>query len=84
MIRYIAAASLLALAACEALDLKPEQCMMVAAHSNDLAAAAACGLHTGHTARPDEYGPDTGERTPTVEVDVAGKDLGDLAGKLGA
>src|SRR5689334_10169767 len=45
------------LAACEALGLKPERCMMVAAHSNDLAAAAACGLRTGHTARPDEYGP---------------------------
>ena len=29
------------LAACAAFDLKPEQCMMVAAHSNDLAVAAA-------------------------------------------
>ena len=28
------------LAACEAFDLKPDQCMMVAAHSSDLAAAA--------------------------------------------
>jgi 2-haloacid dehalogenase len=72
------------LAACEALDLKPQQCMMVAAHSNDLAAAAACGLRTGHTARPNEYGPDTGERTPTVKVDAAGKDLSDLADKVGA
>jgi 2-haloacid dehalogenase len=71
------------LAACEALDLKPEQCMMVAAHSNDLAAAAACGLRTGHTARPDEYGPNTGEPAPTVAVDVAGKDLSDLADKVG-
>jgi 2-haloacid dehalogenase len=70
------------LAACEAFDLKPEQCMMVAAHSNDLAAAAACGLRTGHTARPDEYGPGTGERGPTVKVDVAGKDLADLADRL--
>jgi 2-haloacid dehalogenase len=70
------------LAACEAFDLKPGQCMMVAAHSNDLAAAAACGLRTGHTARPDEYGPGTGERMPTVKVDVAGDDLADLADKL--
>src|SRR5215510_3885942 len=31
------------LAACEALDLEPGQCMMVAAHSSDLAAAANCG-----------------------------------------
>ena len=72
------------LAACEAFDLKPQQCMMIAAHSNDLAAAAACGLRTGHTSRPNEYGPDTGERTPTVKVDVSGKDLSDLAGKVGA
>ncbi len=72
------------LAACQALDLAPAQCMMVAAHSNDLAAAAACGLRTGHIARPNEHGPGTGERAPTVKVDVAGNDLGDLAGKLGA
>jgi 2-haloacid dehalogenase len=71
------------LAACEALNLKPRQCMMVAAHSNDLAAAAACGLRTGHTARPNEYGPDTGERSPAVKVDVVAKDLADLAEKLG-
>jgi len=71
------------LAACEAFDLKPVQCMMVAAHSNDLAAAAACGLRTGHIARPGEYGPGTGERTPTVPVDFAGTDLADLANKLG-
>jgi 2-haloacid dehalogenase len=71
------------LAACEAFDLKPAQCMMVAAHSKDLAAAAACGLRTGHIARPGEYGPGTGERTPTVPVDFAGTDLADLASKLG-
>jgi 2-haloacid dehalogenase len=71
------------LAACEAFDLDPAQCMMVAAHSSDLAAAAACGLRTGHIARPDEHGPGTGERAPTVPVDVAGADLGDLASKLG-
>ncbi len=72
------------LAACEAFDLEPAQCMMVAAHSSDLAAAAACGLRTGHITRPDEYGPGTGERAPTVPVDVAGRDLADLADKLGA
>ncbi len=71
------------LAACEAFDLKPSQCMMVAAHSNDLAAAAATGLRTGHIARPGEHGPGTGERAPTVAVDFAGSDLNDLAGKLG-
>ena len=71
------------LAACAAFDLAPGECMMVAAHSKDLAAAAACGLHTGHIARVNEYGPNTGEAGPTVPVDVAGKDLADLAGKLG-
>jgi len=71
------------LAACEALALKPDQCMMVAGHSNDLAAAAACGLHTAHTSRTDEYGPNTGERAPTVKVDFAAKDLAELADKLG-
>lgn len=72
------------LAACEAFDLKPAECMMVAAHSSDLAAAAACGLRTGHIARPDEHGPGTGEPKPTVPVDVAAADLNDLAGKVGA
>ncbi|MBI2716508.1 MAG: haloacid dehalogenase type II [Rhizobiales bacterium] len=71
------------LAACEAFDLKPEQCMLVAAHSNDLAAAAALGLRTAHVARPNEHGPGKGERAPSVPVDVAGKDLNDVADKLG-
>jgi 2-haloacid dehalogenase len=71
------------LAAAEALDLPPRQCMMVAAHSFDLAAAAECGLRTAHVARPDEYGPGTGERAPTVPVDHAARDLADLAGRLG-
>ena len=72
------------LAACEAFDLKPSQCMMVAAHSRDLAAAAQCGLRTGHVARPNERGPGKGEPMPAVKVDVAGKDLADLADRLGA
>ena len=72
------------LAASEAFNLPPAQCMMVAAHSGDLAAAAACGLRTGHVARPNEHGPGTGERAPSVKVDAAGADLNDLAQKLGA
>jgi 2-haloacid dehalogenase len=71
------------LAACAAFDLQPSQCMMVAAHSSDLAAAAALGLRTAHTARVDEYGPGTGEAQPAVKVDFAAKDLADLASKLG-
>jgi 2-haloacid dehalogenase len=69
-------------AACAALDLLPGECMMVAAHSSDLAAAAACGLRTAHVARPDEYGPSTGETGPTVPVDAVARDFIDLAGML--
>ncbi len=70
------------LAACEAFDLAPAQCMMVAAHSSDLAAAAACGLRTAHIARPHEFGPSQGEAGPSVPVDLAGSDLADLTSKL--
>lgn len=69
-------------AACAALDLTPEQCMMVAAHSSDLAAAASCGLRTAHVARPDEYGAATGEADPKVPVDLAASDFVDLSRKL--
>jgi len=72
------------LAACEAFDLAPAECMMVAAHSNDLSAAAACGLRTAHVARPNEKGPGKGESAPTLLVDIAALDLGELAQKLGA
>jgi 2-haloacid dehalogenase len=57
--------------------------MMVAAHSSDLAAAAAAGLRTAHIARPDEKGKGRGETAPSVGTDFAAKDLGDLAQKLG-
>jgi 2-haloacid dehalogenase len=71
------------LAACEALDLPPGDCMMVAAHTNDLLAAAKCGLRTGHIARPNERGPGTGESAPKAAVDFAASSLEDLAAKLG-
>ena len=58
------------LKACEALDLQPHQVMMVAAHSDDLKAAAACGLRTGFVARPLEYGGLRVEDRPTVPVDL--------------
>jgi 2-haloacid dehalogenase len=72
------------LAACEALDLPPADCMMVAAHTNDLVAAGKCGLRAAHVARPGEHGPGTGEAAPRAPVDVAAKSLEDLAGQLGA
>jgi 2-haloacid dehalogenase len=71
------------LAAAAAFDLKPQQCMLVAAHSSDLAAAAAQGLRTAHVARPNEHGLGTGENAPSVPVDYAVKSLVELAEKLG-
>ena len=70
-------------AACAAFDLPPHQCMMVAAHSSDLAAAAASGLRTAFVARPNESGPGVGERKSSVPVDFSADDMGDLAGQLG-
>lgn len=71
------------LAACESFDLVPHQCMMVAAHSSDLASAASLGLRTAHVARPDEHGKGRGETVPSVPVDVAVKSLEELAKTLG-
>ena len=71
------------LAAAQAFDLAAHECMMVAAHSSDLKAAAAPGLRTGHIARPNESGPGRGEGGPSVAVDFAAKDLGHLAEQLG-
>lgn len=71
-------------AAAEALGLAPGRCMMVAAHSFDLEAAAESGLRTAHVARPDEYGPGMGEAGPAVPVDVAVASLTELAERLGA
>jgi 2-haloacid dehalogenase len=71
------------LSACEAFDLAPADCMMVAAHTNDLLAAAKCGLRTAHIARPNENGPGTGETAPKAPVDIAATGLEDLAVKLG-
>ena len=45
------------LATAAALNLEPSQCMLVAAHNDDLAAAAETGYRTAFVARPTEYGP---------------------------
>jgi 2-haloacid dehalogenase len=70
------------LAACAAFDLAPGDCVMVAAHSSDLAAAAECGLRTAHIARPNERGPGQGEAAPKGPVDYAAVTVQDLAGEL--
>jgi 2-haloacid dehalogenase len=70
------------LAAAEAFDLSPQECMMVAAHSSDLTAAAALGFRTAHIARPDEAGPGRGESAPNVPVNVAAASLENLSDQL--
>jgi 2-haloacid dehalogenase len=70
------------LAAAEAFDLSPQECMMVAAHSSDLTAAAALGFRTAHIARPDEAGPGRGESAPNVPVNLAAASLENLSDQL--
>jgi 2-haloacid dehalogenase len=70
------------LTSADAFDSAPEQTMMVAAHSSDLAAAAGAGLRTAFIARPDEHGPGKGERRASSTVDVEVDDLNALADVL--
>jgi 2-haloacid dehalogenase len=67
------------------LDLAPAEVMLVAAHKDDLRAAAACGLKTGFVPRPLEKGPTSEPDTkPERGFTVNAKDFVDLARKLGA
>jgi 2-haloacid dehalogenase len=70
------------LASAAAFDCAPAEVMMVAAHSSDLAAAAAAGLRTAFVARPDEHGPGRGEQRASVAVDLSATSLHDLADQL--
>jgi len=66
------------------LGLDPGQCLMVAAHNGDLAAASAVGLRTAFVPRPAEHGPNQSrDVTPAREWDVIAKDFLDLADRLG-
>ena len=71
------------LTAAAAFDCAPPQVLMVAAHSSDLAAAAAAGLRTAFIARPGEHGPGRGEREAGVPVDLSANGLTALADGLG-
>jgi 2-haloacid dehalogenase len=71
------------LSAASAFDAEPGQAMMVAAHSSDLAAAAAAGLQTAFIARPDEHGPGRGEGATRGPVGHSAINLEDLADQLG-
>jgi 2-haloacid dehalogenase len=70
------------LAAAEALGIEPHECMMVAAHSNDLEAAAKAGLRTGFVAQLGEFGPNTGEAIPTLKVDIAASTFQEFASRM--
>jgi 2-haloacid dehalogenase len=73
------------LGACRLLELPPDRVMLVAAHSSDLLAAAACGLRTGYVPRPLEWGSDAPPPEPDGgRFDVTASDIGALADLLGA
>ncbi|HEY1059457.1 MAG TPA: haloacid dehalogenase type II [Limnobacter sp.] len=66
-----------------AFDLSPEQVLMVAAHSSDLAAARQAGLKTCFVARPAEHGPGKGETVASVPVDCSVQGIDELARLMG-
>jgi 2-haloacid dehalogenase len=68
------------LGSAEALGIEPEHVMMVAAHGNDLAAAATCGLRTAYVPRPEEFGPGgVGDPAVGQGFDLVAGDFRDLA-----
>jgi len=71
------------LAAADAFNLLPGECLMCAAHGSDLKAAAANGLRTAFIARPQER-PGFSERGPGTAVDISAATIVDLAEQLGA
>ena len=69
----------------ELLGLHPGECMMVAAHNDDLRAAAAVGFRTAFVGRPDEHGPGQARDLRAEEgFDVVADDFIGLAEALGA
>jgi len=71
------------LGSAEALSLMPEQCMLVAAHNDDLYAAANCGFRTAFVERPFEHGPNQeSDLVAQGDYDVVAKDFLDLAAQL--
>jgi 2-haloacid dehalogenase len=69
----------------EVVGLHPSEVMMVAAHNDDLIAAAGCGMKTAFVPRTNEYGPrQTSDLQPACDFDLVAKDFIDLACLLGA
>jgi 2-haloacid dehalogenase len=72
------------LGAAGALDLRPEQVMMVAAHKGDLRAAAQCGLKTAFVKRPLEHGRGgTPDLASEPDFTINAESFLDLAAQLG-
>lgn len=72
------------LTAVDLLGLQPSECLMAAAHNDDLIAAAGCGLRTAFVVRPTEYGPaQTNDRAPVRQFDVVTDSFTGLAEQLG-
>jgi 2-haloacid dehalogenase len=68
----------------ELLGLAPHQCMLVAAHNDDLVAAGTLGFRTAFVPRPTEYGPDQKTNLRAEhDFDLVGKSFVDLAEQLG-
>jgi len=67
------------------LRTEPGEVMLVAAHNNDLVAAAREGLRTGFVARPTEYGPHQSQDFKAEhDFDVVARDFVQLAELMGA
>ena len=66
------------------LDLRSEEVAMVAAHPDDLHAAAENGLKTVYIPRPFEWGPGGQAEPADPSFDLAAGDIVELAEKLGA
>ncbi|WP_119421189.1 haloacid dehalogenase type II [Desertibaculum subflavum] len=71
--------------ACAMLGLPPDECMMVAAHNNDLLAAKRQGMKTAFVARPDEFGRGVKnfDLAPADGIDIGAASFLELADKLG-
>ncbi len=72
------------LSAAKWLQLKPEECCMVACHNFDLDAAKNAGFKTAFVRRPDEWGAEgPPDPEPNPHHDIVADDFPDLARQLG-
>jgi 2-haloacid dehalogenase len=66
------------------LGLAPERVMLVAAHTDDLAAARERGLRTAYVHRPDEFGPRQTPPPTDPDADLNATSFTELADLLGS